>query len=127
MSGQSSFPPGGEVPAVPPLPPQFGAAEANPYQPPTSDWATPPVAPKNQAAPTVAVPWWAHVLCAWPFLLVLVGGILGGIFGGVSYVFAVQLFRTNLSMPVKVIGAMAICVVGVALFFGLLIAVLLIA
>jgi hypothetical protein len=44
----------------------------------------------------------AQVLCAWPMLLLLIGGAIGGGLGGAAYALNVTLNKSNLPLPAKV-------------------------
>ena len=43
-----------------------------------------------------------HLMCGWPLILVLVGGLIGGAIGGAAYGLNLAIYGSNLATPVKV-------------------------
>ena len=63
-----------------------------------------------------------HVVCAWPFVLVAVGGALGGACGGLAWAINTRIMASTLSAPMRYglvflsgLGAAALYFVGVML------------
>jgi hypothetical protein len=63
----------------------------------------------NGQAPAAAepkapeIPKSAHLMCAWPLLLVAVGGLVGGALGGLAYGINLGIYKSKLPTAVKVI------------------------
>jgi hypothetical protein len=49
------------------------------------------------------IPKSAHLMCAWPLLLVAVGGLVGGALGGLAYGINIAIYKSTLPAAVKVI------------------------
>lgn len=45
----------------------------------------------------------AYLMCGWPFVLVLVGGAIGGGLGALAYYINLKIYKSNLSNTYKVI------------------------
>lgn len=45
----------------------------------------------------------AYLMCGWPFVLVLVGGAIGGGLGALAYYINLKIYKSNLSNAYKVI------------------------
>jgi hypothetical protein len=57
---------------------------------------------KNKKTKT-AIPIWAHLVCGWPFVLVIFGGAIGGGLGGLAYGINMVSFKTGMPVAAKVI------------------------
>ncbi|EOQ61333.1 hypothetical protein F935_02996 [Acinetobacter calcoaceticus ANC 3811] len=49
------------------------------------------------------VPVKAHILSAWPLLLMLVGGAIGGVLGASAYSINIKIYKSNLSNVAKIL------------------------
>ena len=89
------------------------------FSPPPTPTPTPaPVI--NEHAPANAqqqIPVWAYVLCGWPFALVFLGGLIGGIFGGLAFAANMTVFRSNMPMAARIGISQGIGVAAVVLYF----------
>lgn len=54
----------------------------------------------TQDAP-VKIPIWAHLVSAWPLLLISIGGCVGGALGGAAYGLNFSILRTRQPVAVK--------------------------
>ncbi|MBJ9722891.1 hypothetical protein I5515_13895 [Acinetobacter calcoaceticus] len=45
----------------------------------------------------------AHLLCGWPFVLILVGGAIGGALAGIAYGINLRIYKSSLSDSAKII------------------------
>lgn len=45
----------------------------------------------------------AYLMCGWPFVLVLVGGAIGGGLGALAYYINLKIYKSNLSNTYKII------------------------
>jgi|GEM_PF-1812082 len=61
--------------------------------------------------------------CAWPLLLVLVGGMLGGLLGGAAFAINMSIEKSNLSRPLKILSNLAVGTTAVALWFAIAMAI----
>ncbi|MBN1429466.1 MAG: hypothetical protein JXB07_13920 [Anaerolineae bacterium] len=55
----------------------------------------------------------SHLLCGWPFILVIIGGAIGGALGGLAYAINVAIYKSDLPGFLKIglnliVGFMAI-------------------
>ena len=44
-----------------------------------------------------------HIMCGWPLILVLVGGLIGGGLGGAAYVINLKIYKSGLQTPIKIV------------------------
>ena len=44
----------------------------------------------------------AQLMCAWPILLVAIGGAVGGLLGSAAYGLNLWIYRSNLPLPAKI-------------------------
>lgn len=44
----------------------------------------------------------AHIMCGWPFLLVLIGGAIGGLLGAAAYSLNVAIYKSDMSRKAKI-------------------------
>ena len=58
-------------------------------------------------------PFSAHVLCGWPLVLVVLGGLIGGVLGGASYSINVVIYKSKLHIAAKILLNL---MVGIAAF-----------
>jgi len=65
-----------------------------------------------------SLPCIAHVLCGWPLLLIAIGGALGGGLGGAAYGINLSIYKSNLSVPAKVISILAVGLGAAGLWFA---------
>ena len=56
-------------------------------------------APPDKPAPS----WPVHLRCGWPLLLAVLGGVIGGALGGAAYAINLQIDRSSMSTPAKVL------------------------
>jgi uncharacterized Zn-binding protein involved in type VI secretion len=68
------------------------------------------------------IPWYGWVLAGIPFLLVFVGGLIGGLCGGGGASLIMVLFRSKLSTVVKIAGSLAIMTASFVLWLTLVVA-----
>ncbi len=61
--------------------------------------------------------------CAWPLLLVLVGGMLGGILGGAAFGINMSIEKSNLSRPLKILLNLGVGTSAVAIWFAIAMAI----
>jgi hypothetical protein len=45
----------------------------------------------------------AHLMCGWPLILVIIGGLVGGGLGGLAYGINIKIYKSNLPKTTKVI------------------------
>lgn len=62
---------------------------------------------ENLAKPTV--PKRAHFIAAWPLLLVLFGGAIGGALGAIAYVLNIQIYKSQTLSKLQKILANLLC------------------
>lgn len=61
-----------------------------------------PQAPTAPSAPQ-KVPVTAHLMCGWPLFLVAIGGLVGGALGGGAYAINLQIYKSALPVPLKIV------------------------
>jgi len=44
-----------------------------------------------------------HLLCGWPLVLVVLGGLIGGALGGAAYGINMSIYNSNLPIPAKIV------------------------
>jgi hypothetical protein len=44
----------------------------------------------------------AHLMCGWPLILVLIGGLIGGGLGGAAYMINIKIYNSNLPASGKI-------------------------
>lgn len=71
----------------------------NPYHSPTE-----PPASSHPRSPvgSPALPFWVYLLCGWPILLVVIGGLLGGALGGGAYGLNMMIWKSTLPLAARV-------------------------
>lgn len=60
-----------------------------------------------------------HLLCGWPLLLVVIGGAIGGGLGGMAYAINGTVYKSDLSIPVKIILNIVIGGTAIVLWLGI--------
>ena len=91
--------------------------DENPYKAPAQP--NQPDVPEQQPK----LPVGAHVMCGWPFLLVFIGGAIGGGLGGAAYAINVGIYKSNLPAPVKVVLNLVVGIAAIAIWFGIVVAI----
>ena len=72
---------------------------------------------------TPELPWYAMAMAAIPFLLVPIGGLLGGVCGGAGGALTLMLWRSQASQGVKIAGSLGIIAGAYIGFFVLIVAI----
>jgi len=71
----------------------------NPFASPSVP-STPPVPAKVQSD---AIPIWVYLICGWPFALVAIGGLIGGVCGGAAFGINLSIWKSQLPLAAKII------------------------
>lgn len=59
----------------------------------------------------------AHMLCAWQFVFLFLGGLVGGGLGGIAYAINVAIYKTRLPTPAKIISIIAVGIGAMIAYF----------
>jgi hypothetical protein len=50
-----------------------------------------------------AIPIWVYLICGWPFALVAIGGMIGGLCGGAAFGINLSIWKSSLPLAAKII------------------------
>ena len=53
------------------------------------------------------IPSYVHILCGYPLVMIFIGGAIGGALGGLAYGVNIMIYKSNLSLPIKIIVNLA--------------------
>jgi hypothetical protein len=59
--------------------------------------------PATDPKPAGKVPGTAHLICGWPLILVLFGGLIGGGLGGAAYCVNLAIYKSRLPVAAKIL------------------------
>ncbi|MFG1691252.1 hypothetical protein ACGF5M_03685 [Gemmatimonadota bacterium] len=65
------------------------------------------------------VPFWAHIVCGWPLILVLVGGAIGGGLGGLAWALNLNIFKSDMPVPAKIVMNLVVGGGAIGLWFSI--------
>ena len=78
---------------------------------------------KRTDPPAAKLPFAAHLLCGWPILLVVIGGLVGGGLGGGAYAINLKIYKSQLPLAAKIVLIPLIGVGAILLWLAIAIAI----
>ncbi|QEF97969.1 hypothetical protein Mal15_20150 [Stieleria maiorica] len=98
--------------------------DSNPYQPVENvDGAAGQTPDQTKQSGADKVPFSAHLLCGWPFLMVAFGGAIGGGLGGGAYGINMAIYKSNLPIAAKVALNVLTGIAAFAIWFAIVLAI----
>jgi hypothetical protein len=64
-----------------------------------------------------------HLRCGWPLILIVVGGAIGGALGGAAYALNLQIDRSSMSTPAKVLFNLSTGLLAIILWLAIAVAI----
>lgn len=86
----------------------------NPFQTPQAEQTSQQETTKKDDIPTSA-----HVMCGWPLVLVLIGGLVGGACGGAAYAINLAIYKSNMANGIKIVLNLLTGLAAIGLWLGI--------